>query len=191
MLRFFGIMEVPQHSSEQNSQNLQGYLSSVPVTYMLTTVGGVAKSLETDLYFIKLVDRKGGIHRIQAYGIDQISTEIISFDINDVMYLFPGLHASQIKRKGGSIDLLIGMEYAGIHPWKIKVVDNLALYQTHFGTGKILGGYTPDHCDDQASTISNISLVAKCKVENVRIRSSRSSLPDFFSCEQLGIEIPP
>ena len=93
-------------------------LNSIPVTYVLTTVGGAAKTFETDLFFLKLVDRKGNLHTIQAYGIDVISTELKSFDASGVYRLFPGLNASQVSREAGVIDFLVGMEYAGIHPWK-------------------------------------------------------------------------
>ena len=94
---------------------------------------------------------------------------------------------SDVKRKPGSIDILIGMEYANLQPWKLKVVNNLVLYRSHFGSGKIIGGWSSKHKQIDGDNINpQAHMVAKCKIGSVKLRHSKGSYPDFFSSEGFG-----
>ena len=112
------------------------------MTYSLTTVGGKAKTYDTDLYYVKLIDKDRNYHLVKGYGIKSISSEIQSLNIDGLQHVFPFLSGSEVQRNPGPIDILIGMEYAKLQPWKIKAVNNLVLYHSLFGTGKVIGGWS-------------------------------------------------
>ena len=90
-------------------------LESKPVKILITKVGGVEEELATKVYKIPVctVDGKP-VQTIQAVGIPQISNEVEEVDTTVLASIF-GLAASEVRRKAGPIDLLIGINYSCFH----------------------------------------------------------------------------
>ena len=63
-------------------------------------------------------------------------------------------------------------------------------YINHIGTGKLLGGLSSLYGLNCGEITLHSHMVAKCNVDNIKLRFYRGGLPDFVSSEQLGIEIP-
>ena len=61
---------------------------------------------------------------IQAVGIPQISNEVEEVDTTVLASMF-GLAPSAVRRKTGSIDLLIGINYSRFHVGETKVKASL------------------------------------------------------------------
>ena len=78
----------------------------------ITKVGGVEEELViTKVYKIPVctVDDGKPAQTIQAVGIPQISNEVEDVDTTVLASMF-GLEASEVRRKAGPIDLLIGIK---------------------------------------------------------------------------------
>ena len=73
--------------------------------------------------------------------MNNISTEVKQIKVEDVIGLFEGVRVEEVRRPYGSIDVLIGFEYAGCHPVKRLSVENLLILGNRFG--KCLGGSHP------------------------------------------------
>ena len=99
-------------ASYVKKRNLKG----IRVTYELITVGNQVKVQHTYLHEITLFDSTGKAHVVQAYEIDDICGEMKCVNVNGVVRIFKNLKASDVRRQGGSIELLIGMEQIAIHP---------------------------------------------------------------------------
>ena len=113
------------------------------MSYDLVTVGGDSKHQTTFLHEVVLRDHDGKEHTIQAFQIDDVCGRLQSSDVSAIVDLFPGLKVEEVQRPDGPIELLIGMPHANIHPTRIEAVDNLVLYESIFGTKRILGGCHP------------------------------------------------
>ena len=165
-------------------------LKGVPVSYDLITVGGHTITQNTILHEITLVDRGGGKHLIKAYQIDEICGELKALNIKGLMPLFPFTRFQDIKRCSGKIELLIGMEYAKLHPKPACEREGIVLYNSQFGTGKILGGSQQKiECSNEIK--NSVKIAAHAQLQNIRV-NRRSNLDiDFFTAEDFGVKIPP
>ena len=116
----------------------------VKVKYELTTVGNQTTTHYATLHTLKIIDRRGNEHELKAFQIDSICGFIQSIPVKKYIKLFPGLKRKQVERKSGEIELLVGNEVAPLHPQRIGTNEGLVLYETPFGTGRILGGRHTD-----------------------------------------------
>ena len=64
---------------------------------------------------------------------------------------------SEIKRLRVKLDMLIGSNYLSLYPTKICAHDGLVLFQSFFGTGKVLGG-AHHHVQERDEISSSASL---------------------------------
>ena len=55
-------------------------------------------------------------HLVLAFSLESISAIIEKVDIWAVSNLFKGVNKSDLERPEGSIDLLVGSNYANLHP---------------------------------------------------------------------------
>ena len=62
-------------------------------------------------------------------------------DIDAITHLFKGIDSREIHRPKGEIDVLIGCNYAALHPSIIQSVGNLTVMKNRFG--KCLAGSHP------------------------------------------------
>ena len=91
-------------------------LMRMPTQLSITKVGGVEERLSSCVYDAPLRDRSGATTIIKAYGINEISSEIQKINVAQVAPLFNGINGNEIERPSGFVDLLIGFNYASIHP---------------------------------------------------------------------------
>ena len=112
----------------------------IPVTYDLITVGGDRKTQSTYLHEIQLLDSNGKEHVIKAFQIDDICGQLQEFNTSVVARCFKGLTGEDVHRPTGSVDLLISMRHADIHPKQMDEADGLVLHGSVFGTRRIIGG---------------------------------------------------
>ena len=162
-------------------------LVGIKVTYDLITVNNTVEKQETELYEIVISDRKGEKHVIPAYGIEQICQDTESFDIKAVANLFKGVQPSEIARPRQQVDLLIGNNRAPLHPTKQQYHGNLVLYDSEFGTGKVVGGeHEIVKGTDKLTAFAKI--VARADIANVRVKKPSV---DFFTAEGFGVQVPP
>ena len=164
-------------------------LLEIPISYELITVGNHVTTQHTWLYEITLIDRKGLQVVVELYGIDDICGEIDAMKINGVIHLFPSLKLKEVSRTAGTVEMLIGMNYASLHPKAISEKEGLVLYSSRFGTGKILGG-THENIRSSNYISNSARTIASARVCHVRVRRGANYGVDFFSAEQFGVEIP-
>ena len=112
-----------------------------PVTLRATTIGGIERNEDSYKYGIPLIDCEGKIRIIVAYGIEKITTEISNINTGHMNKLFNQGNMSQVRRPSGTVDLLIGFEYAAWHPIREQAAGHLLLLSNIFG--KCMGGYHP------------------------------------------------
>ena len=115
-------------------------LVGVSVVCELLTVGGTTTIMNTILYEVELIDRDNNIHILRMFEIEDICGELEALDVKSLTQFFPNVTEDEIARPVGSVDVLIGMENADIHPLQIESNQGLVLYESKFGSGKIIGG---------------------------------------------------
>ena len=166
------------------------HLTGIPVSYELITVGGTVSNQNSTLHEITVIDRDGNKHTINAYEIEDICGEIRAVNINGIMHLFPFTKMQDIRRSSGRVELLVGMEYATLHPKPICARDGLVLYKSFFGSGKILGGSHKDiACNDKINSFAQTTALSK--VCNINVKRKLNPEVDFFSAEDFGVKVPP
>ena len=162
-------------------------LIGVSVMCELLTVGGIVTVMQTILYEVDLIDRNDEIHKIKMYEIEDICGKVEAANTDSLTQFFPSISEEDISRPVGAVDVLIGMENADIHPHQIEWNQGLVLYQSKFGTGKIIGGMNKgissgDHIN------AKVRQCAQAKISNIRILKAPSKPRiDFFSSEQFGV----
>ena len=114
-----------------------------PVRQSITTTGGVTKDWDTTLYSVPLVRSDGTEVRLLATALDQITEEMARVDVAAAAAMF-GCRASEISRPSGQVDLLIGIQSAGIFPTVRAARGNLRLLSSQFGSGLLLDGAHPE-----------------------------------------------
>ena len=118
-------------------------LQGSKVSYWLVVVGHESVLRETTLYTFFMIDNTGKEHEMQAFGIDQITEESQTVDLNGVKTVFPGAPKEVFERPSGSVDLLIGSSYMNLQPFGGDdefTRGRLRLMKSHFGCGYILTG---------------------------------------------------
>jgi len=152
-------------------------LSGVVAKITIVKIGNVKETVNSRLYEVPIVESNGNIELIKAYGIPQISSEIESIEINSLANELE-VSTEGLERPTGEIDMLIGYEYAGFHPERIKSRGHLLLLQNKFG--KCLGG-----------AHQLVEEKTKMIVQNVQISHASVSIEEFFSNESLGVSCTP
>ena len=166
-------------------------LPGVPISYDLTTVGGVTTTHHTTLYIITIVDREGKNHLIKAFEIEEICGELKRIRTDKFARLFLSTKPSEIRRPHGRIEILIGSNNLPLHPSKDSVCEGLVLFKSLFGRGKVLGG---SHCDIRETDAINSQAhqCAHARVTNVRVAKDLIVKPalDFITTKAFGVEAP-
>ena len=81
-------------------------------------------------------DERGTQVEFEVLGIEVISNtkSKINMEINEAVKLFPWTDKSRMKSpEAGTIDILIGFNYAGYHPQRIECIQHLLLLANRFG----------------------------------------------------------
>ena len=82
----------------------------------LQVCGKPQEPWETVMYTVTIVDREGDCHSMQAYGMDKITSDIESVNIDGVTHFFPNIPAEDLQRPRGKVNLLCGLNQAALHP---------------------------------------------------------------------------
>ena len=123
---------------------------------------------------------------IKAFEIERICEDTDSVNLKEVVKLFSHLKQSDVERPKRQVDLLIGMNYTQLHPDKMVIRGSLALFESQFGTGRILGG-NHEAISSNRKLSAHARIVAKATVNNVRV----SKGVDFFTAESFSVNAPP
>lgn len=169
-------------------------LKGINVSYDLITVGGNLSSQSTLLHEIPIVDHEGRNHVIQAFEIGDICGSLQNVDVSRLVESFKNLRVDDVIRPDGEIEILIGMKHAMLHPRPIDHADGLVLYESKFGTKKVLGG-----CHRTVKNVDklngSVNTIAAAKIENIRVvcgtcKTTDSGI-DFFTLEEFGVKLIP
>ena len=154
-------------------------LHGTTVQLSLVKVGAEKKDITTKKYTLPLIDLQGHQTLIEVYGIDQITSNIRKIKIDGILHIFD-VPKKDIERPTGTIDVLIGYDYAGLHPEMQNRSGHLLLLKNRFGF--CIGGTHPA-----------IEENAECFKYNVaHVNHVRGiELSDFYKIENLGVECTP
>lgn len=108
-------------------------LKGKDISVTITKVGGEEKEMETKVYRVP-VSAIGNSRKysIKAIGIPYISDEIASINITDITKNL-GLVHEKIRRGKGSVDLLIGIDYAHLHIGERREVNQVVAGKSPLG----------------------------------------------------------
>ena len=154
-------------------------LHGVPCQFELTGVGKKTTTYSTRLYAVSLVDVRGEIRKVQAFGIDEIMTDAEEIRESEAAKLF-GVEPDKLKRPAGRVNLLVGVSEVDLLPVRVKVADKLAVFASQFGSGLVLGGSCQSE-NEELSVLAEQAAHAKTRV----VRTI-----DFLSAEAHGTDVP-
>ena len=144
----------------------------------MVKVGGVNEKLTSQKYKLTLIDKKGQELQIHIYGIDKITSDIQTINLNGVYRLFRNVTKEEITRPTGEVDVLIRFEYAGFHPQKEQSSEHLLLLKNRFG--RCIGGTHP-HIKNERHELNSVQV----------LHSISSTIEHFYNIENLGTEFNP
>ena len=185
----------------------QAGLRGEKVAYWLVVVGHPRVLRHTMLYSFVMVDNNGVKHKIQAYGIDQITEDTIMLDLEGIRAVFPGAPKEVFERPAGPIDILIGSMFKNIQPCGGEdgfTRGRLRLSRSLFGCGFVLSGTHPaistmeNTVCENARSLANHATMARegDAVNTVSVMSCNRSvsvaslqIPEFFEAEEMGVAV--
>ena len=97
----------------------------------------------TRVYTVKLIEREGQEHEIEAFSVESITSYTERVNINGITYLFPKIETSKLKRLFGAVDILVGINFASLHstvPENTYINGELCLLKSMFGSGWVWNG---------------------------------------------------
>ncbi|XP_068712869.1 uncharacterized protein [Montipora foliosa] len=163
-----------------NKKAREEKLKGIRAELSIVKVGAKSEKIASEKYRLCLIDKKGQIVEFDIYGIDKITSDIQSINIDGIVQLFKNVSKEEIVRPTGAINVLIGCEYAGFHLEREQNSEHLLLLKNHFG--RCIGGTHP--LIKETSVKPNLSDV---KVLHVM----KANVEDFYNIENLGIECKP
>ena len=113
----------------------------VPWTMFLQVVGSQYREVQTELYTLRLQDRKGQIREVTAAAVATVASCGRGLDLQPLRQLFPHARDEAFERPQGEIDLLIGSCDRSLLPSGVlELVGDLALESTPWGCGQVFRG---------------------------------------------------
>ena len=161
-----------------NAKAKEEKLKGTKVDLSIIKIGAQDERINTNKYILPLVDTRGQIVLIEAYGIDKITSDIKKVNTDNVAHLFKGVSKDEITRPAGTIDVLIGAEYAAYHPVRVQSAGHLLLLKNRFGL--CIGGTHP----------SIKGAIKKHDLRHARVQHV-IKVDDFYNVENLGVECNP
>ena len=102
-------------------------LQARPTKIVITKVGGSEEELDTNMYKVPVHTHEGKrVQVIQAIGISHISDDVTNVNLRRISDTF-GIPIDQLKRKSGSVNLLIGINYPHFHVGETRIKHGLAV----------------------------------------------------------------
>ena len=158
--------------------NLQGKR----VKLGIIKIGAEATEINSCLYHLCLKDANGKFHSIEAFGIERISSPIEPVNTDEIARMFKMDKESIARPQDGEVDLLLGMQYAALHPVRTKSIGNLLLMENQFG--KVIAGSHP--------LLQNCSYITQsCMQARTALVMHASRIETFFEIEGLGVMCNP
>ncbi|XP_043234175.1 uncharacterized protein LOC122387784 isoform X1 [Amphibalanus amphitrite] len=160
------------------------------VSLSIVKVGGELTSYTTKEYKAPLVDLVGKIWIVDAYGIDDITSNLQRVDIRQVEGRFPGIDISKFTKPEGKIDMLIGVDFCTMMPTVVKTVGNSQLLENQFGfciRGSF--GATTEETEHTNATIRINHTSFDPHQDGIKRESPKhivTELENFFEIESLG-----
>ena len=155
-------------------------LAGTPCTLQLARVGTGYQPVSTFQYNVDLIDYKGKVYRIIAYGIERLptATKMPQAVLKQVAESFK-VSASAINNVGDPAGILIGASNLSLHPKCVSMLGDLGLYKSKFGKEYwLMGSDTKSH---------TLEFAEACFVD--------CSKKDFFEnwarADQLGLNTDP
>ena len=125
------------------AQQLQ--LPSTPTTLQVTVLGQAPREVATRVYKMYLEDCRGKKHKVEAVGMDSLTSVPPCPQASSLAHLFPGAPAeaaAAFTRPHGTVGLLLGQRHRSLHTRDAgHQVDDLRLAKGKFGW--TLTGYSP------------------------------------------------
>jgi hypothetical protein len=132
-------------------------------------------------YKALLKRRDGSIAEFNPYGVDRITGNAISMNLNKAKALFP-FAAHKLESPAGPVQMLIGMDHVEDAPREEDRALSVALYRSKFGTGYVAGG-------DMNYQLGNQDR-ARPSAKVLSCRSELFNPPEFIPAEAMGTEVP-
>lgn len=151
-------------------------LSGKEVQLSVVKVGGQSERIISSLYTLPLLDRNNNVIKVKVYGMECISRG--QNDDSTVLSLFKDINPKEIQRSRGEVDVLIGFNYASLHPTAIRFSDNMMLLENRFG--KCLAG-----------THHSLKESQKAFANHVEVYNVRHDDESFLNIEDMGISCSP
>ena len=147
------------------------------VELSVAKVGGQIEKMSSFMYTLPLIDKGNRVVTINVYGIEKIS-RVHQGDITSLMQIFKGVPINDIQRPRGEINVLVGFNYASIHPHKIRAGGNLILMENRFG--KCIAG-----------SHHKIKESHEIVVDSIEICHIAVDEESFLNVEQMGVQCFP
>ena len=125
-----------------NKRAQEEKLKGTQVELSIVKVGVKSEKIASEKYRLCLIDKKGQIVEFDVDGIEKITSDIQSINIDGIVQLFKNVSKE-------AIDVLIGYEYAGFHPEREQNSEHLLLLKNRFR--RCIGG-TPINQGNQCET---------------------------------------
>lgn len=95
---------------------------------------------ESAVYELVLVDRESRLHMCVVYGTHKITKRLEAVLTDRLAALFGGLKPKDVNRPTGEVHVMIGLDYAELHPAAQYRVGRLRLLRSQFGSGWLMDG---------------------------------------------------
>eukprot|EP00057_Strongylocentrotus_purpuratus_P004826 XP_003729535.1 PREDICTED: uncharacterized protein LOC100892047 [Strongylocentrotus purpuratus] len=149
-------------------------LEGDPVQIVITKIGGDRETTNSKWYRVKVESLDN--HRVvnvKAIGLDVINDNIRSVEVRELARIFD---LDKLNRGDGSVDLLIGADYARLHLGDVKSRERGHLVATRTPLGWVVFGGKPGQSSGS--------------VLNVQVVGNPIDLQDFWTTESMGVACP-
>ena len=164
-----------------NAKAKQEKLKGVKTSLSIVKIGGQNEKIETMKYKLPLMDKQGHAVEFEVYGINKITSDIEHVNVESIAHLFRNVTKDEIARPIGSVDVLIGYEYAAYHPEREQNVGHLILLKNRFG--RCVGGTHP--------LLKEVYMIHNLGNARVNTIVGKVNIEDFYNIEALGVQCKP
>ena len=110
---------------------------------LLMGLGDLASDRADKAYDVPLRTRDGKVVRITAHALESLTAPLQKVDLSSMAESFPEASPEEVLGVSGEVEMLIGLDAAGIFPKKTRCVGRAALWASNFGSRWMLVGSQP------------------------------------------------
>ncbi len=119
-------------------------LQAIPSPFVrLDGIGGSRGTTVRARYKVPLIDIGGRVVKMDAFGVENITSPLEGGDLAAMKAAFPEVPAGGLVAAAGEVSLLVGQDNYRLFPTERRRVGDAALYGSRFGTGFIAAGGPP------------------------------------------------